>query len=101
MSEAAAHGERQRERFSETASVLVKPVLRGTSVMWQVLSAADTMSGQDVAILKTMFARSPLVLHVLDNQLRVARTSTAAHGLSNTPVLGDPAARCQDRADRR
>ncbi|MGW1711177.1 SpoIIE family protein phosphatase [Streptomyces sp. NPDC002206] len=88
MSEAAAGGERQRERFSETASVLVKPVLRGTSVMWQVLSAADTVPGQDVAILKAMFAHSPLALHVLDNQLRVVRMSTAADGLSNTPVLG-------------
>ncbi|WP_405785243.1 SpoIIE family protein phosphatase [Streptomyces sp. NBC_01378] len=84
MREAATDGERQRERFSETASVLVKPVLRGTSVVWQVLAAADATSGQDVAILKAMLAHSPVVLHVLDNQLRVVHTSTA--GLEDAPV---------------
>ncbi|MFF0288753.1 SpoIIE family protein phosphatase [Streptomyces sp. NPDC005262] len=88
MGEAAADGERQRQRFSETASVLVKPVLRGTSVMWQVLSARNTVSGRDMAILKTMFAHSPVVLHVLDTQLRVVRMSTAADALSDSPVLG-------------
>ncbi|WP_371796995.1 SpoIIE family protein phosphatase [Streptomyces sp. NBC_01718] len=88
MSEAAAGGERRRERFSETASVLVKPALRGTSVMWQVLSAGDAMPGQDVAILKAVFTHSPVVLHVLDNQLRVVRISVAADRLGNTPVLG-------------
>ncbi|WP_329157056.1 SpoIIE family protein phosphatase [Streptomyces sp. NBC_01717] len=86
MSEAAADGERQREGFSETASVLVKPVLRGTSVMWHVLSAGDAMSGQDVAILKAVFTHSPVVLHVLDNQLCVVRTSTATGGLHDAPV---------------
>ncbi|WP_326793741.1 SpoIIE family protein phosphatase (plasmid) [Streptomyces sp. NBC_00841] len=86
MSEAAADGERQRERFSETAAVLVKPVLRGTSVMWQVLSAGDAMSGQDVVILRAMFTHSPVVLHVLDNQLRVVRMSTATGGLHDAPV---------------
>ncbi|MFC9462184.1 SpoIIE family protein phosphatase [Streptomyces sp. NPDC056983] len=86
MRETAADGERQRERFSETASVLVKPVLQGTSVVWQVLSATDTMSGQDVAILKAMLACSPVILHVLDNQLRVVRTSTTTAGLEDAPV---------------
>jgi PAS domain S-box-containing protein len=99
MSEAGAHRARQRELFSETASVLIKPVLRGTSVMWQVLSAADAMPGQDVAILKTLFARSPLVLHVLDNQLRVVRMSTAADGLSNTPALGKHFTEAYELAD--
>lgn len=99
MSEAAAGGERQRERFSEAASVLVKPVLQGTSVMWHVLPAADTVSGQDVAILKAMFAHSPLALHVLDNQLRVVRMSTAADGLSNTPVLGKHFTEAYELAD--
>ncbi|MFE7393355.1 SpoIIE family protein phosphatase [Streptomyces sp. NPDC057582] len=86
MSEAAADGERQREWFLETAAVLVKPVLRGTSVMWQVLSAGDAMSGQDVVILRAMFTHSPVVLHVLDNQLRVVRMSTATGGLHDAPV---------------
>ncbi|UDL97063.1 SpoIIE family protein phosphatase [Streptomyces longhuiensis] len=86
MREAATDSKRQRERFSETASVLVKPVLRGTRVVWQVLSAADAMSGQDVAILKAMLAHSPVVVHVLDNQLRVVRTSTTTAGLEDAPV---------------
>ncbi|MFF1264140.1 SpoIIE family protein phosphatase, partial [Streptomyces sp. NPDC058321] len=86
MCGAATDGERQRERFSETASVLVKPVLRGTSVVWRVLAVADAMSGQDVAILKAMLAHSPVVLHVLDNQLRVVRTSTTTTGLEDAPV---------------
>lgn len=86
MREVAADGESRRERFSDAAAVLVKPVLRGTSVVWQVLSAGDTMSGQDVAILKAMFTHSPVVLHVLDDQLRVVRMSTATGELNNTPV---------------
>lgn len=99
MSEATADGERWRDKFSETASVLVKPVLRGTSVLWQVRSAANTMSGLDVAILKAMFARSPVVLHVLDDQLRVVRMSTAADGLSNTPMLGKHFTEAYELAD--
>lgn len=99
MSEAPPAGERQRERFSDTASVLVKPVLQGTSVMWHVLPAGNAMSGQDVAILKAMFAHSPVVLHVLDNQLRVVRMSSAADGLSNTPVLGKHFTEAYELAD--
>ncbi|MFD3493528.1 SpoIIE family protein phosphatase [Streptomyces sp. NPDC058690] len=99
MSEAAAGDERQREKSSETASVLVKAVLQGTSVMWQVLPAGNTVSGQDVAILKAMFAHSPLVLHVLDNQLRVVRMSSAADGLSNAPVLGKHFTEAYELAD--
>ncbi|WP_406361144.1 SpoIIE family protein phosphatase [Streptomyces sp. NBC_01579] len=86
MREVAADGESRRERLSDAAAVLVKPVLRGTSVVWQVLSVGDTMSGQDVAILKAMFTHSPVVLHVLDDQLRVVRMSTATGELNNTPV---------------
>jgi PAS domain S-box-containing protein len=76
----------RRERLSDAAGVLVKPVLRGTSVVWQVLAARDALSGQDVAILKAMFTHSPVGLHVLDDQLRVVRMNTAARGLRDTPV---------------
>ncbi|WP_328884892.1 SpoIIE family protein phosphatase [Streptomyces sp. NBC_00316] len=86
MHEAAADGEGQREKFSDTAAVLVKPALRGTSVVWQVLAAGNTVSGQDMAVLKAMFTRSPVALHVLDDQLRVVRMSTATRGLHDTPV---------------
>ncbi|WP_052189344.1 PAS domain-containing protein [Streptomyces sp. NRRL S-1824] len=86
MSEAAADGERKSDRFSDAAAVLVKPVLQGTSVMWHVLAAGDALSGQDVAILKAVFAHSPVGLHVLDSQLRVVRMSTATGGLHDAPV---------------
>jgi PAS domain S-box-containing protein len=83
---AAADEDWRRERLSDAAGVLVKPVLRGTSVVWQVLAARDALSGQDVAILKAMFTHSPVGLHVLDDQLRVVRMNTAARGLRDTPV---------------
>jgi PAS domain S-box-containing protein len=83
---AATDDEWRRERLSDAAGVLVKPVLRGASVVWQVLAARDALSGQDVAILKAMFTHSPVGLHVLDNQLRVVRMNTASRGLRDTPV---------------
>jgi PAS domain S-box-containing protein len=83
---AAADDEWRRERLSDAAGVLVKPILRGTSVLWQVLAARDALSGQDVAILKAMFTHSPVGLHVLDDQLRVVRMNTTARGLRDTPV---------------
>lgn len=55
-------------------------------MLWQMFAAGDTMSGQDVAILKAAFTHSPVGLHVLDNQLRVVRMSTATGGPHDTPV---------------
>jgi PAS domain S-box-containing protein len=86
MHQVAAAGDSRRERLSDAAGVLVKPLLRGTSVVWQVLAARDALSGQDVAILKAMFTHSPVGLLVLDDQLRVVRMNTASRGLRNTPV---------------
>lgn len=86
MREAATDGEGWRGKFTDAAAVLVKPVLRGTSVVWQVLSAGDTMSGQDVAILKAVFTHSPVGLHVLDDQLRVVRMSTTTGGPRDAEV---------------
>ena len=83
---AATDDDWRRERLSDAAGVLVKPVLRGTSIVWQVLAARDALSGQDVAILKAMFTHSPVGLHVLDDQLRVVRMNTASRGLRHTPV---------------
>ncbi|MEU1497186.1 SpoIIE family protein phosphatase [Streptomyces sp. NPDC005732] len=82
----------RREGFAPTAPVLVRPVLRDTSVMWQVLAAQDpvpgrnVVSGQDVAILEAMFTHSPARLHVLDEQLRVARLPGAARDRPGTPL---------------
>lgn len=85
MREAAAGGG-GRGNFSDAAAVLVKPVLRGTSVVWQVLTAGDAMSGQDAAILKAVFTHSPVRLYVLDHQLRVVRMSTIAGERHDTSV---------------
>ncbi|WP_351225912.1 SpoIIE family protein phosphatase [Streptomyces sp. NPDC002133] len=82
----AADDEWRRERLPDAAAVLVKPVMRGTSVVWQVLAAGDTVSRQDVAILKAMFTQSPVVLHVLDDQLRVVRMGSATRAPHDTPV---------------
>lgn len=85
MREAAAGGER-RGIFSAAAAVLVKPVLRGTSVVWQVLAAGDSMVGHDAAVLKAVFTHSPVRLYVLDHRLRVVRMSTFAGDRHDTSV---------------
>ena len=86
MREAAEADDGRRERLSDVAGLLVKPVLRGTSVVWQVLAARDALSGQDVAILKALFTYSPVGLLVLDDHLRVVRMNTAGCGLRDAPV---------------
>ncbi|MFJ2651227.1 SpoIIE family protein phosphatase [Streptomyces sp. NPDC087420] len=75
LGEVAADGGGRRETFSDAATVVVRPLLRGTDILWQVLAAGETLSGRDVAILKAMFSRSPVGVHVLDERLRVVRTS--------------------------
>ncbi|MGW2690224.1 SpoIIE family protein phosphatase [Streptomyces sp. NPDC001414] len=72
-----------RSGLVEIVTVQVTPVLRGTSVLWQVLAAdgaRDVPQGQDVALLETLFTRSPASLYVLDAQLRVARVNITAGG---------------------
>jgi PAS domain-containing protein len=79
--EVAVDGQSRWERSPNAAAVLVKPVVRGTSVMWQVLAAGDMVSGQDAEILNAVFTQSPVGLHILDDQLRVVRMNTAARAL--------------------
>lgn len=86
MHEAVAGDAWRRERFADLPPVLVKPVLRDASVGWEVFAAADTATGQDVAILRAMFTQSPVGLHVLDDQLRVVRMNTATRALHDRPV---------------
>jgi PAS domain S-box-containing protein len=86
MHEVGADGERRPQGFPDAAAVLVKPVLRGTSVLWQVVASRDAMSRQGVAILKALFTHSPVRLDVFDDQLRVVRMNTAIRGLRNTPA---------------
>uniref|UniRef100_UPI003F5551DD SpoIIE family protein phosphatase n=1 Tax=Peterkaempfera podocarpi TaxID=3232308 RepID=UPI003F5551DD len=84
--EVATAGNSPRSGCPDSAAVLVKPVLRGTAVVWQVLAARDSMPGQDVAILEAMFAHSPVALLILDDQLRVVRVSTTSGILRDAPA---------------
>ncbi|MYV55636.1 SpoIIE family protein phosphatase [Streptomyces sp. SID3212] len=90
LREVAADDEGRREEFSDTATVVVRPVLRGTAVLWQVLAAGETLSGRDVAILKAIFSRSPVGVHVLDERLRVVRTSRERRPDQSGPEEGRP-----------
>lgn len=61
--------------------VRIEPVLRGSSLLWRVLAAADPApSQQDAAVLRTVFTHSPMEVLVLDPQLRVLRMSAAFGG---------------------
>lgn len=86
MREIGAGDRGRRGSLSDGAPVLVRPVLHGTSVVWQVRAAADAVSQQDVAVLKAMFTQSPVGIYVLDNQLRVVRMNTGTRWLRDTPV---------------
>ncbi|MGV9243096.1 SpoIIE family protein phosphatase [Streptomyces sp. NPDC003710] len=87
LREPGAAGGRRGEGFPDTAPVLVKPVLRGSSVVWQVHTVADAVSRrQDVAVVRAMFTQSPVGLHVLDDQLRLVRMNTVARGLRDVPA---------------
>ncbi|MFD3451930.1 SpoIIE family protein phosphatase [Streptomyces sp. NPDC058691] len=87
-----AAGDRSpRDGLPNAPGVLVKPVLLGTSVAWQVLSAGDAeaeqdVTQQDVAVLNALFTHSPVALHVLDDRLRVVRVSAAGRGLRSVPA---------------
>ncbi|MEV7993930.1 SpoIIE family protein phosphatase [Streptomyces sp. NPDC086077] len=99
LREPTTDGEQRREGLPDTSAIQVKPVLHGTSVLWQVRVARDTapgqntpeheasgreVPGQDLAILEAVFAHSPVGLLVLDDQLRVVRTSSAVGWLRDT-----------------
>jgi PAS domain S-box-containing protein len=81
-----AAGQRERTRL-DLSPVLVKPVLRGSHIVWRVHAAADAASEKrDVAVFRAMFTESPVGLHVLDDHLQVVRVNTATRGLRDTPV---------------
>ncbi|WP_158690595.1 SpoIIE family protein phosphatase [Streptomyces sp. 142MFCol3.1] len=86
VGEAAADEQWRRARVEDAAPVLVKPVLRGSSVVWEVRASGDAPSGRDVAILRAMFTQSPVGLHVLDDQLRIVRMNTATRALRDAPT---------------
>ncbi|WP_327292921.1 SpoIIE family protein phosphatase [Streptomyces sp. NBC_01198] len=72
-----AVGEEQQRGCGVVDHALVKPVLSGSSVVWEVRAARpNTISASDLAILRVMFTHSPMGLHVLDDQLRIVRANT-------------------------
>ncbi|WP_252125067.1 PAS domain-containing protein [Streptomyces sp. MBT84] len=84
--ESAADAVRRRVGFDGMGSLLVKPVLTGSSVDWEVRGSGHAVSDQDLAILQALFAQSPVGLHVLDDQLRIVRMNTATRALRGAPV---------------
>ncbi|WP_377267869.1 SpoIIE family protein phosphatase [Peterkaempfera sp. SMS 1(5)a] len=77
----------RRDAFSDVPPLLVKPEVRGSSVVWRVCAADEAVAQpEDVAVLKAMFTQSPVGLHVLDDQLRVVRMNTATRGPHDAPV---------------
>ncbi|WP_333761707.1 SpoIIE family protein phosphatase [Streptomyces sp. IBSBF 2390] len=78
---AATDGPVGRSRLDETHAVLVRPLLTGERLVWDVRRAADAASGEDMAILRAMFTQSPVGLHVLDEHLRIVRMNTATRAL--------------------
>lgn len=86
--EAAADEQWRRARVEDAGAVLVKPVLAGSSVVWEVRAAADAVSARDLSILQAMFTQSPMGLHVLDDQLRIVRMNTPTRALHGAPIAG-------------
>lgn len=81
LREALTEVTRRRSLRGGMDSVMVKPVLTGSSVVWEVRAADDTASGLDLAILQVMFTHSPMGLHVLDDSLRIVRANAVTCGL--------------------
>src|SRR5258708_11975475 len=63
MREVAADDGWRRERVPDAAAGLVKPVLRGTSVVLQVLAARGPTPGPALPLFKPPFTHSPRAQH--------------------------------------
>ncbi|MEV5880389.1 SpoIIE family protein phosphatase [Streptomyces sp. NPDC052101] len=86
MGEMATADAWHKEQLSSRPRVVVQPVLRGASVVWEVLRlSAEPTTAADLAILRAMFTQSPVSLAVLDQRLRVVRINTATRRLLDTP----------------
>ncbi|MER5686735.1 SpoIIE family protein phosphatase [Streptomyces sp. NPDC002205] len=67
-------------------SVVVTPVLTGSSVTWEVRAGVDAGSHEDLAILRAMITHLPLHLHALDDRLRIVRVNAAMRGMYASSV---------------
>ncbi|MEU8793669.1 SpoIIE family protein phosphatase [Streptomyces sp. NPDC048643] len=70
----------QREVRAGTTGLVIRPVVQGASLLWQVCASQSAAAGHDLAVLEALLTRSPLRMHILDDRLRVVRTSTEAGG---------------------
>ncbi|MFJ4846577.1 SpoIIE family protein phosphatase [Streptomyces sp. NPDC088733] len=68
---------------AKAAAVVVKPVVQATAVVWRVL-AIEPSATRDTAILAAVFDHLPVTLYVLDEQLRIVRTSAVPEASSDT-----------------
>ncbi|SNT45320.1 SpoIIE family protein phosphatase [Actinacidiphila glaucinigra] len=75
---------------AEAATVVVKPVMQGTAVVWRVLAAGHPSTARDTAILTAVFDHLPVALYILDEQLRIVRTSAVAETTSDTSTESLP-----------
>ncbi|MEU2625272.1 SpoIIE family protein phosphatase [Streptomyces sp. NPDC007157] len=90
---AAANDGPQRDGLPDTTALVVKPALRGRSVVWQVLAAGGRRAPRDTAVLTALFTHPGVELQVYDDQLRAVRVSAPDGELSSTPaahVVGMP-----------
>ncbi|MDI1454164.1 SpoIIE family protein phosphatase [Streptomyces sp. ATE26] len=86
LREITAGGPAGRARPEAMRPLLVRPVLTDGTLEWEVSATAEAASGEDLAILRAMFAHSPVGLHVLDDRLRIVRVNTATRTLRGTAV---------------
>ncbi|WUD72821.1 SpoIIE family protein phosphatase [Streptomyces sp. NBC_00510] len=68
------------------SELLVRPLLCGDSVMWEVRAGGDSLGARDMALLKVMFSQAPVGLHVLDDQLRLVRMNSATRALHDAAL---------------
>ncbi|SEG72636.1 PAS domain S-box-containing protein [Actinacidiphila yanglinensis] len=80
---------RHRDGHPVATELRVRPVVRpDSSVLWAVHRAADSEGSptDGTALLEALFARSPAGLHILDADLRIIQTNTAAQTLCAEPA---------------
>jgi PAS domain S-box-containing protein len=76
-----AAGEKGDRGASRWPALRIRPLLRDTSVVWEVRTSDDVATETDRAILKAAFTQFPVGLHVLDDELRVVRVNTATRAM--------------------
>lgn len=84
--EAVADGRRRHTGLTEQTALAVRPVVQGRSVLWQVLATGADPAPRDTAVLRALFAHTPLEVLVLDRHLCVVSASAAADRRCGRPT---------------